>query len=47
MVETVVDTLNARAALYALEEMFEHYGERQPVFVCGVLVDPSGLTASG
>lgn len=45
--ETIFDTLNAKAALYALEEMFEDRGMRHPVFVSGTIVDMSGRTLSG
>jgi 5-methyltetrahydrofolate--homocysteine methyltransferase len=41
MVETVFDTLNARAALYALEAMFEEEGFRLPVMVSGTITDAS------
>ena len=47
MVETVFDTLNARAALYALEELFESEGFRLPVMVSGTITDASGRTLSG
>ena len=47
LVETIFDTLNARAALYALEEMFDARGTRYPVFVSGTIVDMSGRTLSG
>ena len=47
MVETVFDTLNAKAALYALEDVFEGTGERLPVMVSGTITDASGRTLSG
>jgi 5-methyltetrahydrofolate--homocysteine methyltransferase len=47
MVETVFDTLNARAALYALEALFEEEGFRLPVMVSGTITDASGRTLSG
>jgi len=47
MVETVFDTLNAKAALYALEELFEELGARLPVMVSGTITDRSGRTLSG
>jgi 5-methyltetrahydrofolate--homocysteine methyltransferase len=47
MVETVFDTLNARAALYALETLFEEEGFRLPVMVSGTITDASGRTLSG
>ncbi len=47
MVETVFDTLNARAALYALDEVFEDRGAALPVMVSGTITDLSGRTLSG
>ncbi len=47
MVETVFDTLNAKAALYALDEIFTTSGERLPVMVSGTITDASGRTLSG
>ncbi|KAJ3166769.1 hypothetical protein HK101_011893 [Irineochytrium annulatum] len=48
MVETVFDTLNAKAALYAIDVAFEDLGyDRCPVFVSGTIVDQSGRTLSG
>jgi 5-methyltetrahydrofolate--homocysteine methyltransferase len=47
MVETVFDTLNARAALYALDVMFEEGGFRLPVMISGTITDASGRTLSG
>jgi 5-methyltetrahydrofolate--homocysteine methyltransferase len=47
LVETVFDTLNAKAALYALEEAFEAHGQRLPVIVSGTITDASGRTLSG
>jgi len=47
MVETVFDTLNCKAALYALNEMFEHKGWRVPLMVSGTITDASGRTLSG
>jgi 5-methyltetrahydrofolate--homocysteine methyltransferase len=46
-VETIFDTLNAKAALFAVENAFEIVGKRIPVFVSGTLVDQSGRTLSG
>ena len=46
MIETVFDTLNAKAALFALEERFEA-GRRLPVMVSGTITDASGRTLSG
>jgi 5-methyltetrahydrofolate--homocysteine methyltransferase len=47
MVETVFDTLNAKAALYAIEEEFDTRGGRVPVMVSGTITDLSGRTLSG
>ncbi|MBS0000687.1 MAG: methionine synthase [Cyclobacteriaceae bacterium] len=47
MLETVFDTLNAKAALFGLEELFEEKGERIPVMVSGTITDASGRTLSG
>src|SRR5690606_21853798 len=47
MVETVFDTLNAKAALYALEDLFVELGARLPVMVSGTITDRSGRTLSG
>jgi 5-methyltetrahydrofolate--homocysteine methyltransferase len=47
MVETIFDTLNAKAALYAVGEYLECTGLDIPVFVSGTLVDQSGRTLSG
>lgn len=47
MVETSFDTLNAKAALYALEILFEELGRRVPTMVSGTLIDKAGRTMSG
>ena len=47
MVETIFDTLNAKAALYALQELFEARGESVAVIVSGTITDLSGRTLSG
>ena len=47
MVETVFDTLNAKAALFAVEEAFDARGARLPVMVSGTITDASGRTLSG
>ena len=47
MVETVFDTLNAKAALFAIEEAFDARGARVPVMVSGTITDASGRTLSG
>ncbi|HOM13266.1 MAG TPA: homocysteine S-methyltransferase family protein [Rubrivivax sp.] len=47
LVETVFDTLNAKAALFALDELMEATGERLPVIVSGTVTDASGRILSG
>lgn len=47
MVETIFDTLNAKAALFAIEELFENKGIALPVMVSGTITDASGRTLSG
>jgi 5-methyltetrahydrofolate--homocysteine methyltransferase len=47
IVETIFDTLNAKAALFAIEEWFEESGERLPVIVSGTVTDASGRILSG
>ena len=47
LVETIFDTLNAKAAIFALEEVFEATGLRLPVMLSGTIVDLSGRTLSG
>ena len=47
MVETVFDTLNAKAALFAIAEVFDDRGGRLPVIVSGTITDASGRTLSG
>ena len=47
MVETIFDTLNAKAALFAIEEVFESRGGRLPVMISGTITDASGRTLSG
>ena len=47
MVETIFDTLNAKAALYAIEEAFDARGVRLPVMISGTITDASGRTLSG
>ncbi|WP_370248512.1 methionine synthase [Nocardioides sp.] len=46
-VETIFDTLNAKAALFALEVLFEESGRRWPVVISGTITDASGRTLSG
>ena len=47
LVETVFDTLNAKAAIFALDELMEQTGERLPVIVSGTVTDASGRILSG
>jgi 5-methyltetrahydrofolate--homocysteine methyltransferase len=47
LVETIFDTLNAKAAMYAIDLFFEKWGQKIPVFVSGTIVDNSGRTLSG
>ncbi len=47
LVETIFDTLNAKAALFAIDEFFERSGERLPVMISGTITDASGRTLSG
>ncbi len=47
MVETIFDTLNAKAALFALSELFHQRGARMPVMISGTITDRSGRTLSG
>jgi methionine synthase I (cobalamin-dependent) len=43
----VFDTLNAKAALFAIEQFFENAGRRWPVMISGTITDASGRTLSG
>ncbi|HCB05150.1 MAG TPA: methionine synthase, partial [Nocardioides bacterium] len=45
--ETIFDTLNAKAAIFAVETVFEEYDRRWPVIVSGTITDASGRTLSG
>ncbi len=47
LVETIFDTLNAKAALFAIEEVFEEIGHRLPVMISGTITDLSGRTLTG
>jgi 5-methyltetrahydrofolate--homocysteine methyltransferase len=47
LVETIFDTLNAKAALFAIDEYFEHSGERLPLIISGTVTDASGRILSG
>ncbi|HUO55432.1 MAG TPA: methionine synthase, partial [Rhodoblastus sp.] len=47
LVETIFDTLNAKAALFGVDEAFEEAGVRLPVMISGTITDLSGRTLSG
>ena len=47
LVETIFDTLNAKAAIFALDELMETSGERLPVIISGTVTDASGRILSG
>ncbi len=47
LIETIFDTLNAKAAIVAAEEAFERRGSRVPVMISGTITDASGRTLSG
>ncbi|MGV0645803.1 methionine synthase [Mycolicibacterium sp. XJ879] len=47
LVETIFDTLNAKAAVFAIETLFEERGRRWPVIISGTITDASGRTLSG
>ncbi len=47
LVETIFDTLNAKAALFALDELMDDTGERLPVIISGTVTDASGRILSG
>lgn len=47
LVETVFDTLNAKAALFAIDEVFDERGVKIPVMVSGTITDQSGRTLTG
>jgi len=47
LVETIFDTLNAKAALFAIEEVYERRGFRLPVMISGTITDMSGRLLSG
>ena len=47
LVETIFDTLNAKAAIFACETLFEERGRRWPVVISGTITDASGRTLSG
>ncbi len=47
LIETVFDTLNAKAALFAVQQVFERRGRTLPVIISGTITDASGRTLSG
>jgi 5-methyltetrahydrofolate--homocysteine methyltransferase len=47
LIETIFDTLNAKAAIFAVETLFEQRGRRWPVMISGTITDASGRTLSG
>ncbi|MBK5203558.1 MAG: methionine synthase, partial [Prolixibacteraceae bacterium] len=47
LIETIFDTLNAKAAIYSIEEEFDKRGVRIPVMISGTITDASGRTLSG
>jgi 5-methyltetrahydrofolate--homocysteine methyltransferase len=47
LVETIFDTLNAKAALFAIQELYDEIGRQIPIMVSGTITDASGRTLSG
>ncbi len=47
LIETIFDTLNAKAAIYAIEHYFDQHDIRLPVMISGTITDASGRTLSG
>ncbi len=47
LVETIFDTLNAKAALFAIDQYFERHGPRLPIMISGTITDQSGRTLTG
>lgn len=47
LIETIFDTLNAKAAIFALETLFEKQGQRLPLMISGTITDRAGRTLSG
>ncbi len=47
MIETIFDTLNAKAAIFAVDSLFEKLGFRLPIMISGTITDSSGRTLSG
>lgn len=47
LIETVFDTLNAKAAAFAVQELFDEIGKQVPIMISGTITDASGRTLSG
>ena len=47
LIETIFDTLNAKAAIFAVEQVFDARAERVPIMISGTITDASGRTLSG
>ncbi len=47
LLETVIDTLNVKAALFGIQELFDEIGKALPIMVSGTITDASGRTLSG
>ena len=47
LIETIFDTLNAKAALFAIDQLFEERGKKLPIMISGTITDASGRTLSG
>jgi 5-methyltetrahydrofolate--homocysteine methyltransferase len=47
LLETVIDTLNVKAALFGIQELFDEIGKTLPIMVSGTITDASGRTLSG
>lgn len=47
LIETIFDTLNAKAAIFAVEQVFEKIGYKLPIMISGTITDASGRTLSG
>ena len=47
LIETVFDTLNCKAALFAIQSLFKEFGKEIPVIVSGTITDASGRLLSG
>ncbi|HBT55540.1 MAG TPA: hypothetical protein DEA92_00100, partial [Pseudomonas sp.] len=47
LIETIFDTLNAKAAIFAVQQVFEEDGVELPIMISGTITDASGRTLSG